>query len=133
MHNALLRRVHVEQRNSELAAVFLQGLDLFCRDRIGDWQPARCRRNIVIHSGDRAQRLSDSPSISTQPVKSLRRSHFMDKVQVNIEQRGLPLRRGNYVRVPNLFKQGASWHRNYRHLFKRKVLFISLPMHVPGI
>ena len=87
VHDALIGRVHVEQRNPKLLAIFLQRLDLAGGNRIGDGSAARLGRNIVVHRGDRPIWLPDLASGHAQAVESLRRSHLMDQMQVDIKQR----------------------------------------------
>ena len=100
--DALLGRIHIEQRNAKLAAIFLQRFDLLRRNRVGDGKAARSGRDVVVDGRDRAQRLPHLPSIGAQAVKGLRRSHFMHQMQVDIEQRRLPFGSGDHVRVPDL-------------------------------
>src|ERR1019366_8951020 len=67
-------------------------------------------RNIVIDCRHGTQRLPQTPSIGTQPVKGLRRRHFMHQVQIDIEQRRLPFGSSDYVRVPDFLKQSTRRH-----------------------
>ena len=104
VHDALVGRIHVEQRNAELAAIFLQCFNLLAGDRVQNRQPARRCRDVVIHRGHRAQRLADAASIGAQTVKGLRGRYFMHQMQVDIKERRLPLRRGDQMGVPDFFK-----------------------------
>ena len=108
--DALVGRVHIEQGNAKLAAIFLQRFDLFRRYRVGDGQAARSGRDVMVDGRDRAQRLAETASIDAQTVEGLRRSHFMHQVQVDIDQRWLCSGSGNHMRVPNLLKQSTRRH-----------------------
>src|SRR5437588_9573530 len=88
--DTLLRRIHVEQWNSEFFAVLLQGLNLTGSNRISNRCAARSGRNVVIHSCDRAMRLSNLAPSRPQPIKSLGRSYFVHQVKVDIQERQLP-------------------------------------------
>src|SRR5208282_750259 len=110
VHNALLRRVHIEERDPELAAIFLQRFNLLRSNRVGDRQAPRSGRDIVVDRCHRAQGLPQTPAIRAQTVESLRRSHFMHQVQIDIEQRRLPFGSSNHVRLPNFLKQSARRH-----------------------
>jgi len=66
--------------------------------------------DIVVDGRDRAQRLPHLSSIRAQAVEGLRRSHFMHKVQVDIEQRRLAFGSGDHVRIPNFVEQSARGH-----------------------
>ena len=63
VHYALVGGIHIKQRNSEVAAIFLQGLNLGGSDWVGDGEAARSGWDIVIDSGHRAQRLAHGASI----------------------------------------------------------------------
>ena len=71
MHDALLRGIHIEQPDTEFLAVGLQRGNLLRRNQIGDGSSARLGRNVVIHSGNGAQRLPHTPSRSPQSIKRL--------------------------------------------------------------
>ncbi len=104
VHDALVGRVHVEQRNPEILAILLQGLDLQGGDRIGDGSAARLGRNIVVDGRDGAIGLAHPAPGRPQAVKGLRRGDLVDQVQVDIEK-GQPVgRRTHYVFVPDFLE-----------------------------
>ena len=110
VNDALVGGIHVEERDAELAAIFLQCFDLPGRDRIGDGQAARGGRDVVVDRGDGAHGLAQAAAVGAQSVECLRRSYFMNEVQVDIEQRGLTRGCRNQVRVPDFVEQSSSGH-----------------------
>src|ERR1035441_2942972 len=110
VHYTLLGRIHIKQRNPKLAAILLQRFNLLGRNRVGDGKAPWSGRNIVIDCRHGTQRLPQTPSIGTQPVKGLWRRHFMHQVQIDIEQRRLPFGSSDYVRVPDFLKQSTRRH-----------------------
>src|SRR5579884_1777940 len=105
MNDALFGRVDIEKPYAEIAAILLQGFNLFLGNRIDDWRSPRLGGNVVVDSCDRASRLADLTSGGAQPIKRLRRSDLMDQMQVDIEQRQLTFWRRYDVLVPDFFKQ----------------------------
>ena len=87
MHNALLGRIHVEQRHAEIFAILLQGLNLPRRNGIGDGRAARLGRNVVVDGRDRALRLAHFAARHSQSLEGLRRSDFVHQVQIDVKQR----------------------------------------------
>jgi hypothetical protein len=49
-------------------------------------------------------RLANPAASRSQSVECLRRSHFVDKVQIDVEKRRAPWGFGDHVIVPNLFE-----------------------------
>ena len=80
VHDPLLRRVHIKQRNAKLAAIFLQRFDLLRRNRVGDRRTPRSGRDVVVDRCHRAQRLPYRSSRNSQSVERLRRSDLMHQV-----------------------------------------------------
>ena len=87
VHNALVGRIHVEERNAKFLAILLQRLDLQRGDRVGDGSAARFGRNIVVNRGHGAVGLAHLASGRAQAIESLRRGDLMDQVQVDVEKR----------------------------------------------
>ena len=104
VHDALLGRVHVEQRNAEFLAIFLQGLNLLRRNRIGDGSAARLGRNVVVDGGDGAVGLANPASGRAQAVERLRRGHFVHQVQVDIKQRQAASGAADHVLIPDFLE-----------------------------
>ena len=102
--DALVGRVHVEQRNAEFLAIFLQGLDLEGGNRVGNWRAAGLGRDVVIDRGDGPVGLAYAASGRTEAVKRLRRSHLVDQMQVYIKKRQAVWRRRDYVLVPDFLE-----------------------------
>src|SRR5207253_5994076 len=105
--DTLLRRIHIKQRHFEFFTVLLQGLNLPGSDRISDGCASRRGRDVVIHGRDRAMWLANFAPSRPQPIKCLRRSNFMHQVQVDVQQRQPPCRRGYHVLIPNFFEKCA--------------------------
>ena len=66
--------------------------------------PRGVGRNIVVDRGHRAVRLAHLAPGGAQAIESLRRSHFVNQVQVDIEQRLAVRGGGNDVLVPNFLE-----------------------------
>ena len=76
----------------------------------------RPRRRVVVHRGDRQVRSADLAAGQPQAVERLRRGHFVDEMQVDIEQRGLAGSIANDVRGPDLFEERLGGHLSRRSL-----------------
>ena len=87
VNDAVATVVHVETGNGELGAVLLQRFHLFLRQGIGDGPRAVRRRDIVIHRGERSLGPPDLSPGQPKPLERLRRSHLVDIVPVDIEDR----------------------------------------------
>ena len=104
VHDALVGRVHVEQRDAEFLAILLQRLDLEGGNRVGDGSAARLGRNIVVDRGDRPVGLAHPASGRAQAVEGLRRGDLVDQVQVDIEKRQAVGGRRDDVLVPDFLE-----------------------------
>src|SRR5579885_3018989 len=89
VHDSLLARAEVEQGDTELAAVLAHHVDLQARIGIGDRLKLIDRRDIVIEGCKRAAQLADLAARVAQRLERLRRSDFVDQVEIDIEKRGL--------------------------------------------
>jgi hypothetical protein len=58
----------------------------------------------VIYGGDGSLCLANSAACGSQSVERLRRSHFVDKVQIDVKKRRPAGRHRDYVLVPNLLE-----------------------------
>ena len=87
MHNPLIRRIHIEQPDAKFLAIRLQSPDLLGRNQIRNRSATRLSRNIVIDGSHRPRRLTNFPPRGAQPIKSLRRSHLMHQMQIDIQNR----------------------------------------------
>ena len=104
VHDPLFGRIYVEQPYAELLAVFLQSFDLPRCDRVGDRCSARFRGNIVVYRGYRPLGLTYFSTRSPQPLKCLRRSDFVNKVKVNVDDWRPTGRFGHRVGIPDFLK-----------------------------
>ena len=105
VHNALIGRIHIEQRHAEIFAVLLQSLNLPRRNGIGDGRAARLGRNIVIHGRDRAMGLTHLAASYAQSLECLRRSDLVHQMQIDVEQRQLSGGNTDDVLVPDFVQQ----------------------------
>ena len=74
----------------KVAAVLLELRDLCFGDFIEDRQRTIVRRNAVVRGAERKIGPPHFQSALAQTRKSLRRSHFVDQMKVDIEQRRGP-------------------------------------------
>jgi hypothetical protein len=72
MDDALVRRIHVEEADTEFFAVLLECGDLFGGNEIGNRSAAGLGRNVVVDGGDGSQRLAYSSPGNSQAVECLR-------------------------------------------------------------
>ena len=77
VNDALVRRVHIEQRDTEFFAVVLKSLNLPGGNGIGNRSAARAGRDIVVDRRHRAQRLAHWPACAAKAIKCLRRSDLV--------------------------------------------------------
>ena len=104
VHDALVGRIHVEQRDAKFLAILLQRLNLERCNGIGDGSAPRFGRNIVVNRGHGAVGLAHPASGRAQAVEGLRRGDLVDQVQVYVEKRQAVGRRRDYVLVPDFLE-----------------------------
>ena len=110
--NSLADVTNVVQRHAELFAILSQRLNLLSRDRIGDRQRSVAGRNVVIGRRKRFGRLANGPASNPKPLERLRAGHFVDQVQVDVQDRWPGLSLVDNVSVPDLVQErGGSVHR----------------------
>src|SRR5262249_24683879 len=110
VHDALALSVDALVRDSEFAAVGFELLHLPGGDRVHDGERAVRSGNAVIGGGKREIRPAHLQTSLPQAFEVLRRSDFVDQVQVDIEERrgaGLLV---DDVRIPEFFYYGARFH-----------------------
>ena len=94
----LLAIVEIVHADAELAAVRPQGVDLLLGDRIGDRQAAIGRRHVVVGRGHGQLGPADLAAGQPQALERLGAGHFVDQVQIDVQDRLLarlrPRRRG---------------------------------------
>ena len=102
--DALAVAVHAQAADAEFGAVGLELRELLGGDLIHDGQRAVGGRNAVIGRGDGEIRTPHLQAALAQSLEGLRRSDFMNQVQVDEEQRGSA---GLFVRLrgsPRVFR-----------------------------
>ena len=62
--DALIRRIHIEERNAKVFAVFLQSFDLPRRYGIADRRTPGFGRDVVVYGGESSCGLPDSTACS---------------------------------------------------------------------
>ena len=87
VHDALLRIVEVVEPDAELPAVLPQGVDLLLRNRIGDRQAAVGGGHVVVGRGHGPLGPADLAAGQPQPFEGLGAGHFVDQVQVDVQNR----------------------------------------------
>ena len=105
VHDPLIGRIHVEESDTEFFAVSLQGRNLLGRNQIGNGSSSRLGWNIVIDSGYGARGLAHFSSRDSQTIESLRRSHFMHQMKIDIQDRRPAARLRDQMRIPDLLAE----------------------------
>ena len=99
--------VQVVERDAELVAVVAKRVDLLLRDRVDDRQAAVGRGDVVVDGGDRPLGPAHLAAGEPQSLERLGAGHFVDQVQVDVEDRLPPRLFEHDVVVPDFFKQRA--------------------------
>ena len=110
MHDALAKIGHPEFVQTELGAIFVQGLHLQTRDRIGNALRAPGGRHIVI--GHRQDGCT-APNLAAgqfQALEGLRAGHFMHQMAVDIDQRGAVGFLPHHVSIPEFVVKSLRLH-----------------------
>src|SRR6185503_5677670 len=115
MHDPLFARIEIEQLDAKLAAVLPQNLNLVRGNRVLNGQAAIGGRHVVVGSSYGQFGTTNAAARRAQAVECLRGSHFVDEMQINVQDGRRPRRLLDDVRVPELFKQcthgrGAGCH-----------------------
>ena len=126
--DALVRGVHVEQFDTEVASVLVQRFELLLCDRVFDddlgiaWRG----RNVVVGDRDHKVGASDFAIGKPETLKRLWRCHLMYEVEVDVEERWLALFFLDHVFLPDLLKHrfwhrlGHSWNQFLRPLIRSR-------------
>jgi hypothetical protein len=61
--------------------------------------------NVVVHSGDAAVGAADFAADETKAFKGLRRGHFVEQLQVDVEQGWFALRLDHHVLLPDFLEE----------------------------
>jgi hypothetical protein len=102
--NSLLWRIDIEEFDTEFNAITSQHFHLLGGDLVEDRQVAGRSGNVMVDGRNRALRLPDLAAGGTQPIKRLRRSNFVNEVQIDVDERRLVGGLADDVRVPKLFE-----------------------------
>ena len=116
MHETVFRNDHMDYaivgvfQVVQIQAIFLtivcHDIDLFPRNRVGNWQVAVFGRDAMVHCRQDAVGITDFAMRQAQPFKGLRASHFVHQVAVNINQGRLAFGLNNQMAVPDFFIHG---------------------------
>jgi hypothetical protein len=107
MHDALIRIVNVVQGNAEIRAILPNRLDLLLGDRIDDRQAAIGRRHVVVDDRLSAVGSADFAPGQPQALKRLGASHFVDQLEIDIEDGLFPRLGQNDMIVPDFLEHRA--------------------------
>ena len=80
VHDALLRIAHWIQRDAKLFGVSAHDINLFCRDRISNWQVDVFSWHVVIFGRNSEIGTTNFAIVDAQSVKCLWAGYFMNKV-----------------------------------------------------
>src|ERR1041384_632571 len=104
VNDSLVRTVEPVELNPKFTAVVLERIDLFFGDRVQDGKRSIGRRNVVIHSRKRQVGSTNLALAEPQTFECLRRGNLVNKMAVDIENRGLGRFVVYDVVVPDLFE-----------------------------
>src|SRR5690606_8075264 len=133
--DALTDVVHLELEDAEVITVLVQGLDLDARDLVGNGVQtalALCAggRHVVVGGGDVGVDAPGLAASQAQALEGLGRSHFMEDVAVDVDQRRTIVTALDLVHLPELVIQRFAGHRTLPHrLLLRRV---QCPLHLWG-
>ena len=105
VNDALVPIVQIEETYAKLLAVPPQRIDLLPGDFVCNRQTAAGGGHVVVDSGHRPLRTPDLAPSDSQCLKGLRAGHFMDQLQVDIQDRLLAFFGMDDMPVPELFEQ----------------------------
>ena len=105
MNDAAVWTIHAVERDPEFGGIGFHLPDLRRSHCIRDGDIKGSRRNRMIHRRERLIGAADFESTLTKTCECLRRSHFMDEMQINIKNGGTFGRLfGDNVQVPDLLE-----------------------------
>jgi len=100
----------VVERDSELGAVAVQGVQLFLGDLVRHREGKVPSGRVVVGGGNGQVQPTHFPAGFPEPVKGLGRGDFVDQVQVDIYDRWLIWFLCDHMVVPDLFEHGLGRH-----------------------
>jgi hypothetical protein len=106
VNDALIRAIQPGELDTKVAAISLESINLRLGDRINDRQRAVCSGNVVIGSSECKIRATNLPSCKTKSLESLRRSHFVNQVTIDVKNCRLVGLLNDDMSVPDFFEQG---------------------------
>ena len=98
----IVKSVHAD---AKLRGVFVEQFNLFFRKGIRDTKGRIVRWHAMVHRCNGAIRTPHFQSAITKSRKSLRRRHFMDQVEIDIEDRGRLGFLRNDMGIPDFLKK----------------------------
>ena len=110
MDDPLMRALISERGDAELFAVVFELADLGLRDLVDDRERERMRRTRMVDSAERQVRPADGESAIAEALEGLRGRHFVDQVEVDVNQRRCSGVFDDEVVVPDLFDDRAWFH-----------------------
>ncbi len=108
MHDPLAPGVDVEERNAELLARLLEGLDHSLGEVVLEGALAVVGRDDVIDGGERSLRHHHGKVEIAQHAERLRARHLVDEVQPDQELRLSPRQHPHRVQVPHLVEKALA-------------------------
>ena len=105
MYNSLPRVIQVVELDPEFLAIRSQRIHLFSGNLVSDGQTSIRRRHVVVRSCHRPSRLSNFATRQTQALEGLRTGHFMNQMQIDINDGLLSGLLMDHMVVPDFFKE----------------------------
>ena len=106
----LIRAEAVVERDAEILAVALQMLELLGGDGVGYRAAQLPSGGVVVHGGDGEVWAAHFAPRHPQPLERLRRRDFVNQMEVDVQQAGLPLFLAYRVGVPYLLEHSLGGH-----------------------
>ena len=132
--DALLRVVEIVEVNAELPAVGAERVDLLLGHRIEDRQAAVGGGHVMVGGGHGPLGTPHLAAGEPQPFKRLRAGHFVNQLQVDVQQRLLPRLGMDDVGVPNLLENGfAHFYRASSRWSSSSTCFWIVPLNIIAI
>ncbi|MNZ94524.1 hypothetical protein D3C78_1136350 [compost metagenome] len=113
VNDTLIDAVQIIQLHAKILTVLSQRINLLLRDRVSNIETPFCR-NVVIHRSERQIRTANLAARHAKSFECLRRSYFMYKLKVDINNARLTFFLMNDVIFPNLLEHCL--FRHYTHL-----------------
>jgi len=105
--DALMLAVHVEEADSEFAAVALEGFELEASGVIENAEGAVGGGDGMVHDGEGKIGTADGAAFGFEAGKGLGRGAFVDKVAIDVDQGGLVGLLVDQVALPDFFVESG--------------------------